>query len=88
MEFVSLFITQTVTLMDKMNNKKTTIMKKHSTIIAAATIITIVSSAIVVLGMQSIILQNALGQSNSSNVGSATNTTQSNNKDFWIKQYI
>lgn len=86
-EFVSLFIAQTgkSELMDKMNNKKTTIMKKHSTIIAAATIITIVSSAIVVLGLQSIISQNALGQSNSSNVGSATNTTQLNNKDFWIK---
>jgi uncharacterized membrane protein len=58
-------------------------MKKHSTIIAAATIIAaVVSSAVIVFGMQ-----NALGQSNNgSNVGSvATNTTQSNNKDFWIK---
>ena len=37
--------------------------------------------------MQSIISHNALGQNNNgSNVGSeATNTTQSNNKDFWIK---
>ena len=86
-EFVSLFITQTgkSDLMEKMNNKKTTMMKKHSTIIAAATIIAVVSSAVIVFGMQSIISQNALGQNNSSNVGSATNATQSNNKDFWIK---
>jgi len=69
-----------------MNNKKTTIMKKPSTIIAAATIIAVVSSAVIVFGMQSIISQNALGQSNnSSNVGSATNATQSTNKEFWIK---
>jgi hypothetical protein len=68
-----------------MNNKKTTIMKKPSTIIAAAAIIAVVSSAVIVLGMQSIISQNALGQSNGSNVGSATNATQSTNKEFWIK---
>jgi hypothetical protein len=65
--------------------KKTTMMKKHSTTIAAATIITVVLSAAIVLGTQNIISQNALGQSNGSNIGSATNTTQSNNKEFWIK---
>ena len=70
--------------MEKMNNKKT-MMKKPSTILAAATIITIVSSAVIVLGMQSVISQNALGQSNGSNVGTATNSTQSSNKEFWIK---
>jgi plastocyanin len=70
-----------------MNNKKTTIMKKPSTIIAAVTIMAaVVSSAVIVLGMQSIISQNALGQSKGNNVGSSsTNTTQSTNKEFWIK---
>jgi len=74
--------------MEKVNNTKTTIMKKPSTIIATVTIIAaVVSSAVIVFGMQSIISHNALGQNNNgSNVGSeATNTTQSNNKDFWIK---
>jgi plastocyanin len=70
--------------MEKMNNKKT-MMKKPSTIIAAATIIAIVSSAVIVLGMQSIFSQNALGQNNGGNVGTATNSTQSTNKEFWIK---
>ena len=77
-----------------MNNKKT-IMKKPSTIIAAAAIIAVVASAVIVLGMQSKILQNALGQSyGSSNGGSAaaaanstiaSNPNQSTNKEFWIK---
>lgn len=67
-----------------MNNKKT-MTKKPSTIIAAATIIAVVSSAVIVFGMQSITSHNALGQSNSNNVGSATNTTQSTNKEFWVK---
>jgi len=77
-----------------MNNKKT-IMKKPSTIIAAAAIIAVVASAVIVLGMQSKISQNALGQSyGSSNGGSAAaaaNSTiaskpnQSTNKEFWIK---
>jgi plastocyanin len=77
-----------------MNNKKT-IMKKPSTIIAAAAIIAVVASAVIVLGMQSKISQNALGQSyGSSNGGSAaaaanstiaSNPNQSTNKEFWIK---
>jgi len=77
-----------------MNNKKT-IMKKPSTIIAAAAIIAVVASAVIVLGMQSKISQNALGQSyGSSNGGSAaaaanstiaSNPNQSANKEFWIK---
>ena len=77
-----------------MNNKKT-IMKKPSTIIAAAAIIAVVASAVIVLGMQSKILQNALGQSyGSGNGGSAaaaanstiaSNPNQSTNKEFWIK---
>jgi plastocyanin len=67
-----------------MNNKQT-MTKKLSTIIAAATIIAVVSSAVIVLSMQSITSHNALGQSNSNNVGSATNTTQSTNKEFWVK---
>ena len=78
-----------------MNNKKT-IMKKPSTIIAAAAIIAVVASAVIVLGMQSKISQNALGQSYGSNGGSAAaaaNSTvaaspnQSTNKvkEFWIK---
>jgi plastocyanin len=71
--------------MEKMNNKKTTMMKKPSTIIAAATIIAVVSTAIILLSMQSITSHNALGQSNSNNVGSTTNTTQSTNKEFWVK---
>jgi plastocyanin len=77
-----------------MNNKKTT-MKRPSTIIAAAAIIAVVASAVIVLGMQSKILQNALGQSYRSNGGSAAaaansitasnNPNQSTNKEFWIK---
>jgi len=76
-----------------MNNKKT-IMKKPSTIIAAAAIIAVVASAVIVLGMQSKISQNALGQSYGSNGGSAaaaanstvaSNPNQSTNKEFWIK---
>lgn len=89
MEFVFLFITWIgkSDLMKKMNNEKTTMIKKPSTIIAAVTIIAVVASAVLVLvlGMQSIISQNALGQSNSSNIGSAANTTQSTNKEFWVK---
>jgi len=78
-----------------MNNKKT-IMKKPSTIIVAAAIIAVVASAVIVLvlGMQSKISQNALGQSYGSNGGSAaaaanstisSNPNQSTNKEFWIK---
>jgi hypothetical protein len=77
-----------------MNNKKP-IMKKPSTIIAAAAIIAVIASAVIVLGMQSKISQNALGQSyGSSNGGSAaaaanstiaSNPNQSTNKEFWIK---
>ena len=76
-----------------MNNKKT-IMKKPSTIITAAAIIAVVASAVIVLGMQSKISQNALGQSYGSNGGSAaaaanstrsSNPNQSTNKEFWIK---
>ena len=55
-----------------MNNRKI-IMKKPSTIIATAAIIAVVASAVIVLGMQSKISQNALGQSySSSNGGLAT----------------
>ena len=69
-------------------------MKKPSTIIAAAAIIAVVASAVIVLGMQSKISQNALGQSYGSNGGSAaaaanstisSNPNQSTNKEFWIK---
>jgi plastocyanin len=76
-----------------MNNKKT-IMKKPSTIIVAAAIIAVVASAVIVLGMQSKISQNALGQNYGSNGGSAaaaanstisSNPNQSTNKEFWIK---
>ena len=76
-----------------MNNKKT-IMKKPSTIIAAAAIIAVVASAVIVLGVQSKISQNALGQRYGSNGGSAaaaanstiaSNPNQSTNKEFWIK---
>jgi hypothetical protein len=79
-----------------MNNKKNNNEKKPSTIItAAAIIIAVVASSIIVIGMQSKILQNALGQSyGSSNGGSAAtvnsiaasnNPNQSTNKEFWIK---
>jgi plastocyanin len=75
-----------------MNNKKNNNEKKPSTIIAAAAIIiAVVASSVIVLGMQSKILQNALGQSyGSSNGGSAAtvnsnNPNQSTNKEFWIK---
>ena len=78
-----------------MNNKKNNNEKKPSTIItAAAIIIAVVASSIIVIGMQSKILQNALGQSyGSSNGGSAAaanstiaaSTNQSSNKEFWIK---
>ena len=37
-------------------------IKKHSTIIAAAAIIAVISFAVIVLGMQSIVSQKALGQ--------------------------
>ena len=77
-----------------MNNKKT-IMKKPSIIIAAAAIIAVIASAVIVLGTQSKILQNSLGQSYGSNEGSAAaaansiaasnNPNQSTNKEFWIK---
>jgi plastocyanin len=77
-----------------MNNKKT-IMKKPSIIIATAAIIAVVASAVIVLGTQSKILQNSLGQSYGSNEGSAAaaansiaasnNPNQSTNKEFWIK---
>jgi len=71
-------------------------MKKPSTIIVAAAIIAVVASAVIVLvlGMQSKISQNALGQSYGSNGGSAaaaanstisSNPNQSTNKEFWIK---
>ena len=69
-------------------------MKKPSTIIAAAAIIAVVASAVIVLGMQSKISQNALGQRYGSNGGSAaaaanstiaSNPNQSTNKEFWIK---
>ena len=77
-----------------MNNKKT-ITKKPSTIITAAAIIAVVASAVIVLGMQSKISQNALGQSYGSSNGGlaaaaanstiASNPNQSTNKEFWIK---
>ena len=69
-------------------------MKKPSTIIAAAAIIAVVASAVIVLGVQSKISQNALGQRYGSNGGSAaaaanstisSNPNQSTNKEFWIK---
>jgi plastocyanin len=65
-----------------LNSEKKT---KPSIIIAAATVVVVIVSAAMILGIQSIISQNALGQSNSSNVGSAANTTQSTNKEFWVK---
>ena len=51
-------------------------MKKPSTIIAAAAIMAVIASAVIVLGMQSKISQNALGQ----RYGSSNGEISSGNK--------
>ena len=75
-----------------MNSKKITrtMMKKPSTIIVAATIIAVVASASMIVGMQTLISQNALAQgygtngTTSANSVVTVNPSQSTNKEFWI----